>query len=129
MAVTKGCGGVIKLGVETLGELREWQMKESVQIHDAPIMGNCLGRSVAGRVSTTLSLQLYWDEDDAGQALVVSGTEVGVELYPGGEGSGLYFWEGTALVADRDLRGSVDGLVEYAVSANVQGAMALSQVA
>jgi hypothetical protein len=74
------------------------------------------------------SLDVYWDETDAGQVALPINAQVTLNVYPEGATSGDSFYSGTAIVTSRSITASFDGLIEMSISVQGTGALTLSTV-
>ena len=72
------------------------------------------------------SASLFFDEADAGQILIVVGTEISIKFYPEGNTAGDKFYEGSAIVTGYNISASFDGMVEAELTFTGTGAISLS---
>lgn len=117
MATTRGCKGVIKIATVGVGELRSWEKNLEADEIDKTVMNpNCEKTFEAGSIAEGGTFECFWDPDDAGQNLLVIGTTVAVELFPGGEGTGLTLFSGSIVILGDDLGAEVNGMVERTIT-------------
>lgn len=129
MATIRGCFGVVKIGPTptVVAELRAWELNETAERIDVSAMGDCTKKFSVGAVEGSGTFSMWLDSGpDAGQALVVVGTAVDVELFPGGEGTGNLLRSFNATITDRGEAADVNGIVELSASYAVNGAIDLT---
>jgi len=126
MATHKGSEGVIKVGTNTVAEVRSYSIDESADVLEDTSMGDSAKTYLASLTSFSGSLDVFWDETDtSGQGALTVGSSVTLNVYPEGADSGDTYYSGTALVTGVSRSGSFDGMVEASIS--VQGSGALTQ--
>jgi len=126
MATHKGSEGVIKVGTNTVAEVRSYSIDETADVLEDTSMGDSAKTYLASLTSFSGSLDVFWDETDtSGQGALTVGSSVTLNVYPEGADSGDTYYSGTALVTGVSRSGSFDGMVEASIS--VQGSGALTQ--
>ena len=113
MASYKGCEGLVKVGTNTIAEVRSWSLTETTGILDASALGSCAKVKKAGMTDGTGSVTCLWDDTDTtGQGAMTNGAEVELNLYPKGATTGSAFVTFQAIITTAGVSGSFDGLVE-----------------
>ena len=126
MATHKGSEGVVKVGTNTVAEVRSYSIEESADVLEDTSMGDSAKTYLASLTSFSGSLDVFWDETDtSGQGALTVGSSVTLNVYPEGADSGDTYYSGTALVTGVSRSGSFDGMVEASIT--VQGSGALTQ--
>jgi predicted secreted protein len=126
MATHKGSEGVVKVGANTVAEIRSYTITESADTLEDTSMGDSARTYKPSLTTFTGSIDALWDETDTtGQGALSIGAEVTFAVYPEGDTSGDTYYTGTAIVTEVSRTGSFDGLVEASVS--LQGTGALSE--
>tara|TARA_R100000734_G_C3306751_1_gene97253 strand:- start:364 stop:753 length:390 start_codon:yes stop_codon:yes gene_type:complete len=126
MATHKGSEGVVKVGANTVAEVRSYSIDETADVLEDTSMGDSAKTYLASLTSFSGSLEVFWDETDtSGQGALTVGSSVTLNVYPEGADSGDTYYSGTALVTGVSRSGSFDGMVEASIS--VQGSGALTQ--
>ena len=126
MATHKGSEGIVKVGTDSVSEVRSYSIEETADTLEDTSMGDSARTYKSSLTSFSGSLDVFWDETDAsGQGALTIGSEVTLNLYPEGDTAGDTYYTGTAIVTGVTRTGSFDGLVEASVS--VQGTGALTQ--
>jgi predicted secreted protein len=126
MATHKGSEGIVKVGTDSVSEVRSYSIEETADTLEDTSMGDSARTYKSSLTSFSGSLDVFWDETDTtGQGALTIGSEVTLNLYPEGDTSGDTYYTGTAIVTGVTRSGSFDGLVEASIS--VQGTGALSQ--
>lgn len=126
MATHKGSEGIVKVGTNTVAEVRSYSIDESADVLEDTSMGDSAKTYLASLTSFSGSLDVFWDEtDSSGQGALTVGSSVTLNVYPEGDEAGDTYYTGTALVTGVSRTGSFDGMVEASIS--VQGSGALTQ--
>ena len=126
MATHTGSEGTVKVGSDTIAEIRSFSIEESADTLEDTTMGDTARTYKSSLTTFTGSVDVFWDETDtAGQGGLTIGASVTLNLYPEGDTSGDTYYSGTAIVTGRTINSSFDGLVEMSIT--VQGSGALTQ--
>lgn len=130
MATHKGSEGVVKVGANTVAEVRSYTITESADTLEDTSMGDSARTYKPSLTTFTGSIDALWDETDTtGQGALSIGAEVTFAVYPEGDASTDTYYTGTAIVTEVSRTGSFDGLVEASVSLQGTGALTESTVA
>lgn len=130
MATHKGSEGVVKVGANTVAEIRSYTITESADTLEDTSMGDSARTYKPSLTTFTGSIDALWDETDTtGQGALSIGAEVTFAVYPEGDTSGDTYYTGSAIVTEVSRTGSFDGLVEASVSLQGTGALSESTVA
>ena len=130
MATHKGSEGVVKVGANTVAEVRSYTITESADTLEDTSMGDTARTYKPSLTTFTGSIDALWDETDTtGQGALSIGAEVTFAVYPEGDTTGDTYYTGTAIVTEVSRTGSFDGLVEASVSLQGTGALSESTVA
>jgi hypothetical protein len=125
MATHAGSEGVVFSGSNQINEVRSYTISETGETLEDTSMGDAARTYIASLKTFTGSLDVFWDESDTGQGDLDIGSTIILNLYPEGNASGDTYYTGNAIVTEKSVTGSFDGLVEMSVS--VQGTGALSE--
>jgi predicted secreted protein len=128
MATHTGSEGTIKVGANTVGELRSFTLETTAETIEDTSMGDTNRSYKVGLKSFTGSASLFWDEADTGQTAIVVGTEITINVYPEGASSGDTYYTGSAIVTGSTIASSFDGMVEAEVSFQGTGALTTTTV-
>jgi predicted secreted protein len=126
MATHTGSEGLIRIGSTTVGELRSYTLDQTADTIEDTSLGDSSRTYKAGLKAFAGSASLYFDEADAGQILIVVGTEIAIKFYPEGNTTGDKFYEGNAIVTAYNISASFDGMVEAELTFTGTGAISLS---
>lgn len=130
MANHKGSEGVVKVGSNTVAEVRDWSLEETADVIEDTSMGDAARTKKAGLTSASGSVNCYWDETDStGQGAMTVGSEITLNLYPEGAMSGDTYATCAAIVTAAGKSASFDGMVEQSFSFEVNGAVTWGTVA
>ena len=124
--VHTGSEGTIKVGTDTVGELRSYSLETTADTIESSNMGTTARTYKAGLTSWSGTASLFWDELDAGQTALALGTEITIKVYPEGATAGDKYYTGTAIVTAKSVSASFDGLVESEISFQGTGALSFS---
>jgi predicted secreted protein len=126
MATHTGSEGTIKIGTDTLGELRSFSLETTGDTIETSNMGTTARTYKAGLTAWSGTASLFWDETDAGQTALALGTEIVIKVYPEGATTGDKYYTGSAIVTAKSVSASFDGLVESSISFQGTGALSFS---
>jgi len=126
MATHTGSEGLIKVGTDTVGELRSFSLETTADTIESSNMGTTARTYKAGLTAWSGSASLFWDELDTGQLALVLGTEITIKVYPEGATTGDKYYTGSAIVTAKSVSASFDGLVESSISFQGTGALSFS---
>ena len=128
MATHAGSEGTIKIGSDTLGEIKSFSIDETADVIEKTKMGDSSRSYLLGLTQFTGSATLNWDETDAGQVAADVGASITLEVYPEGATSGDTYYSGTAFVTGFTVNSSFDGIVEAEVSFQGSGGLTKTTV-
>lgn len=126
MATHTGSEGTIKVGSDTVGEIRSYSISETADTIEDTSMGDASRTYKTGLKSFTGSVDVFWDEADAGQTALSVGSSVTLNVYPEGATTGDKYFSGSAIVTGLTVTGSFDGMVEASLTLQGTGALSLS---
>jgi len=129
MANHAGSEGVVKVGANTVAEVKDWSLSESADTIEDTTMGDSARTKKVGLTSASGSVNCFWDETDtSGQGAMTVGASVTLNLYPEGATSGDTYASCTALITRADKTGSFDGMNEASFSFEATGAVTWATV-
>lgn len=129
MATHTGSEGTVKIGSDTLAEIRSYTLESTGEVIEDTSMGDSARSYKAGLTTFTGSLEVFFDETDTAQGNLDAGSSVTLEVYPEGATSGDTYYTGTAIVTGRTITASFDGMVEMAITVQGSGGLTESTVA
>jgi hypothetical protein len=129
MATHTGSEGTLKVGANTIGEIRSFSISESADTLEDTSMGDVARTYKSSLTTFTGSVDVFWDELDAGQVAMVVGASVTFSAYPEGATAGDKYYTGTAIVTGLTVNSSFDGMVEASITLQGTGALTLSTAA
>jgi hypothetical protein len=130
MANHTGSEGVVKVGANTVAEVRDWSLSETADTIEDTSMGDSARTRKPGLTSASGSISVFWDETDTtGQGAMTVGAEVTLNLYPEGATSGDTYASLSAIITSADVSASFDGMVEASFNFEANGAVTWGQVA
>jgi len=126
MATHTGSEGLIKIGANTLGELRSYSLETTGDTIEDTSMGDSARTYKTGLTSFSGSASVYMDEADTAQIALTVGSEITLAFYFEGATTGDKYYTGTAIVTGKSVSASFDGLVESSISFQGTGTLSLS---
>lgn len=129
MAIHKGSEGLIKVGSNTVAEVRSYSLEESSDTVESTSMGDSYRSFEASLLSYSGTVDCFWDETDTdGQVALDPGNSVTLVWYPEGADSGDTYYTGTVIVTGKSISGSFDGIVEASISVQGTGGITTATV-
>ena len=129
MANHKGSEGVAKVGSNTIAEIKDFSLSESAETIDDTTMGDSARTKQVGLTTASGSMTAFWDETDtSGQGAMTVGASVTLNLYPEGATTGDNYATLTALITEKGISTTLDGMVETTVSFEATGAVTWGDV-
>jgi len=126
MANHTGSEGVVKIGTNTISEVRSFTITETGDTIEDSTMGDASRTYKAGMKTFTGSVVCFWDETDTAQIALTVGAGVTLNLYPEGTGTGDKYYSGSVLVTSIERAAAFDGMVEATFSFQGTGTLTLS---
>lgn len=108
MAVFAGYGGNIKVGTDAIGEIGEWTVDESTDIHDVSAFKDKWKKKKGGQSDWSGNCTGRLDPGDTGQAQLINGAEVALKFYV----DDTHYYSGNAIVESISRRAVVAGVLE-----------------
>lgn len=127
MANHLGREGVVKLSSTTIGELRNYALAQSSDVVEDSTIGDTFRTRRATLKTWSVTGDLYWDLNDAGQVLLTIGSSVTVNLYPSGTTSATYY-SGGGIVTKFDVNAAFDGMVDGSIAIEGNGTLSVLTV-
>ena len=122
MATHNSLQGIIKVGTDTLGELKSFSFSETSNL------SSTAATFAAGKTSFAGSAEAFWDNDDAAQNALSIGSVVTMHFYPEGFATGDKFRSGSCVISEISTSISMDGMVEASFSFTGSGVLAEATV-
>jgi len=129
MATHKGSEGVVKVGSNTVAEVRDWSLTITADTVEDTTMGDSARTYKPSLTSASGSISAYWDETDTtGQGAMTAGSEVTLNLYPEGDSAGDTYYTFSAIITEEGASAAFDGMVEASYSFSANGAVTTTTV-
>ncbi len=129
MANHTGNGGVVKVGSNTVAEIREFSLSETAETIDDSTMGSTARTKKSGMTSASGSMTAFWDETDTtGQGAMTVGAAVTLNLHFEGTASGATYATLSAIITEAGVSSTFDGMVEATFSFEANGAVSWTTV-
>tara|TARA_A100001201_G_scaffold131082_1_gene117116 strand:+ start:529 stop:918 length:390 start_codon:yes stop_codon:yes gene_type:complete len=129
MATHTGSAGLVKVGTNTVAEVRSFTLDTTAELLEDTTLTDTSKSFQVGKKGATASVECFWDETDTnGQIALAEGNSVTLNLYPEGADSGDYYYTGTFLVTANSVSVPTDGIIESTFSATLTGALSRSTV-
>ena len=89
MATHTGSSGLIKVGTNTVAEVRSFTLDTTAELLEDTALTDTSKTFQVGKKGATASIECFWDETDTnGQIAIAEGEQVTMTLYPEGATSG-----------------------------------------
>ena len=129
MANHKGSEGLVKIGADTIAEVKDWSFDETADTTEDTTMGDSARTRKSTLTSASGSINAFWDETDTtGQGAMTAGSEVSLVLQPEGSATGDTIYSVTAIITSVSRSASFDGMVEASFSWDSNGAIVASTI-
>lgn len=129
MATHIGNEGTVKIGANTVAEIRSWSLSQSSDTVEDTTMGDTDKTFLATQKSWEAGAEVFWDETDTnGQQACTVGSSVTLNLYPEGASGGDTYYGGGAIVTGLELKGTHNGMVEASLKFQGSGAITKTTV-
>ena len=113
MANHTGSEGTVKVGTNTIAEIRSYSLEITGDTIEDTAMGDSARTFKAGLTSWSGAVDCFHDETDSNAQMAMDpGGSVTLNLYPEGDTSGDMYFTGTAFITSRSITASLDGMVE-----------------
>ena len=124
MATYTGKNGAVYSGTTAIAEIKDWSLETTSEMVADTVMGDSWVTNKPTLKAWTSSFNAIWDSADAGQATLVEGAEITINVYPTGNTTGEVEWSGACIITSVSKSASFDGLVEASFSVTGNGALA-----
>ncbi len=129
MANHTGSSGVVKIGTNTIAEVRSFTINTTAELLEDTTLTDTSKTYQVGKKGATVSVECFWDETDTnGQIALAEGQSVALDLFPEGTDSSDYYYSGTWLVTGNSVSIPTDGIIEATFDATLTGALSRSTV-
>jgi len=130
MATHKGSEGVVKVGSNTVAEVRDWSISITADTLEDTTMGDTARTYKPSLTAATGSISCLWDETDtSGQNAMTAAAEITLNLYPEGSDSGDHYYTASVIITDETASAAYDGMVERNFNFTANGAVTFGTVA
>lgn len=124
MATHTGSEGTVKVGANTIAEIRSYSIEQTADTVEDTTMGDSYRTHKTTLKAWSGTVDVFWDETDTnGQATLVVGAEVTANFYPEGASTGDTYLTGTAIVTGKTVSASFDGMVESTITLQGTGTL------
>lgn len=130
MANHTGVDGVVKVGTNTVAEVRNWSISETADTIEDTTMNDTSRTYQAGLKSWSGNLTAFWDETDTnGQVALTVGSSAVLNLYPEGATTGDIYYSGTAIINSVGISVPTGGMIERSLGFQGSGALTIGTAA
>jgi len=128
MAVYTGQMGSISIDndVTNLVEVTSFSIEHTVNTIEATTMGDTYRSHVVGLYEWSGSADIYWDTTEVTKTALVTGEEVDVVAYPGGDTAGYAKLAGAARITGFSVNSETEGMVSASISFQGNGPLTIS---
>jgi len=129
MAVHKGSEGLVKIGANTVAEVKSYSIEESGDTVETTSLGDTARTYLPSLTTFSGTIECHWDETDTtGQGALTIGAQVTLNLYPEGDDSGDSYYSGDVIVTGVSRSAAMDDIVAATYSFQGNGALTLTTV-
>ena len=129
MATHTGSEGTVKVGANTIAEIRSFSIDETGDTLEDTTMGDTARTYKSSLTSFSGSVDVFYDETDTtGQGALTVGAEITINAYPEGDTAGDTYKTGSAIVTGVSLSSSFDGMVESSITFQGNGSLTTTTV-
>jgi hypothetical protein len=129
MAVHKGSEGLVKIGANTVAEVKSYSIEESGDTVETTSLGDTARTYLPSLTTFSGTIECHWDETDStGQGALTIGAQVTLNLYPEGDASGDSYYSGDVIVTGVSRSAAMDDIVAATYSFQGNGALTLTTV-
>ena len=130
MATHTGSEGTVKVGANTIAEIRSYSIEQTADTTEDTTMGDVWRTHKTTLKSWSGTVDVFWDETyTTGQGALVPGAEVTANFYPEGATTADVYLTGTAIVTGKTVSASFDGMIESTITLQGTGALTTGPVA
>ena len=124
MANHTGVSGLIKVGTNTIAEVRSFTLNTTAELLEDTALTDAAKTYQIGKKGATASIECFWDETATnGQIAIAEGNQDTMTLYPEGADSGDYYYGGTWIVSGNSVSTPTDGIIEATFDGTLTGAL------
>jgi len=117
MTTYHGNSGKIKIGANTVAEVKNFTVTEGVGTVGDNAQGDTSDTHLVGRTNWNAQIEAnHYKGDTSGQALLIIGASVAVKLYAVGDGTGAEELTGTATVTGRTVVSDQESVVSLSLT-------------
>jgi hypothetical protein len=129
MAVHKGSEGIVKIGTDTIAEVKSYSVEESADTVETTSMGDSARTYLPSLTTFSGTIECHWDETDAtGQGAMTIGSTVTLNLYPEGAESGDSYYSGSVIITNVSRSAAMDDIIAATYAFQGNGALTLTTV-
>lgn len=129
MATHTGSAGVVKVGANTVAEVRNWTLDQAQDTVEDTALGDTVKTYKTTLSSSSGTVDCFWDEtDSSGQGAMTIGATVTLNLYPEGADTGDTYFTGSAIITSIGVSQAHDGIVERSFGYQMSGAVTITTV-
>ena len=123
MATHTGSSGLVKVGTNTIAEVRSFTLETTAELLEDTTLTDTSKTFQVGKKAQLHRSSVSDETDTNGQIAIAECSQVTLYLYPEGADSGDYYFGGTWLVTANSVSTPTDGIIEATFSATMTGAL------
>ena len=132
MAVHKGSEGIVKIGANTIAEVKSYSVEENADTIETTSMGDSARTYVPSLTTFSGTIECHWDETDTdGQGSMTVGSQVILNLYPEGDtgdANTISYYSGSVIITNVSRQAAMDDIVGATYTFQGTGALTLTTV-
>jgi hypothetical protein len=124
MANHKGSEGLVKVGTNTVAELRGWELTSTGEAIEDTILSDTAKTFKPGNTGWSGSLSCWYDETDTnGQETMDAGSEVSLYFYVEGTATNATSFSGSAIITSLKRGAAINSIVDAQFSFTGNGVL------
>jgi hypothetical protein len=129
MATFLGKEGVVKVGINSIAEVRSFSITQTAATAEDTVMGDEWTTHKPTMKSWAGQLSCFWDNTNTtGQGALIVGTEVTLKLYPEGTTADDEELTGSVIITSVETQLAHDGIVEASFAFQGNGLLTIGAV-
>jgi len=128
MATHHGKEGVVTAGGSVIGEVTGFNLETQADVVEDTQLSDSAKTFIASRTSFSGSIEMNYDETNAPQETLLSGSSISFVLLPEGNDSGDQKFTGTGIITGVTIANAMDAIVSRTVNFQGTGSLTIGTV-
>lgn len=123
MATLVGTDGVVKIGSNTIGEIKSYSIDENMDVIEDTALGDSSRSYVSGLKSFSGSMDVHFDDTDTGQLDLQVGDTGTISVQVEGDTTGDHRLSGSIIVTGRSITADAESMVSASITFTGSGGL------